>query len=268
MILPLTPDEFSLKKTFECGQCFRFDPLDEYSYIGIAGDSPLILTQYGDHIKLSCGNEEYKRFWRCYFDMDFDYEAVRVSLARDDFMRNAADFGQGIRILRQSQWEALCSFIISQCNNIPRIKGIISRLCELYGEPREVEGHRLFSFPTPDRIAGLSTEKLVFLRCGYRASYIISAAEAVCGGLLDKAEQLDTDSLRDRLTNLRGVGNKVADCVLLFGFHRFESFPADIWIKRAVAEHGIDPAVFGVHAGLAQQYIYYYTRENAMKRKI
>ena len=261
MKIPAPPGIFSLKKTFECGQCFRFDQTAPDSYLGIALGRPIRLERFGDKLELSCGEDEYETFWKDYFDMGSDYEAMSRTFGRDSYFQKAAEFGRGIRILRQDPWEALCSFIISQCNNIPRIKGIIARLCELCGDPVGFEGSTLYSFPSAGRVAALSLDELSFLRCGYRAGYIRAAAEAVRDGFIDRVIDLPSDELRARLTEIRGVGTKVADCALLFGFHRMEAFPQDVWIKREIKEKGIDPRAFGEYAGLAQQYIFYYARE-------
>lgn len=255
--------QFSLKKTFECGQCFRFEREGENGYAGVAMGRLLHIERAGDELSLSCSRDEFEALWKPYFDLDADYARMTSDFIRLGYVGEAVDFGRGIRILRQDPWEALCSFILSQCSNIPRIKGMVERLCRLCGGEITSEGRTFYSFPPAERVAALSDSQLDFLRCGYRAQYIKSAALAVADGLLAHASALSTDELRDRLTGLRGVGQKVADCVLLFGFHRMEAFPADVWIKRAIAEKGVDPDSFGQYAGLAQQYIFYYIRESA-----
>ncbi|MBQ9980347.1 MAG: DNA-3-methyladenine glycosylase 2 family protein [Oscillospiraceae bacterium] len=181
-------------------------------------------------------------------------------------MKAACDFGKGIRILNQDSWEALCSFIISQCNNIPRIKGIINVLCEQWGKAIEFEGRRFYTFPGAEIIAALDESDLSPLRCGYRAEYIIKAARAVAGGEIDleALKKCSDGEALSALKSLRGVGDKVANCVLLFGLHKLDSFPVDVWIRRTVREkygRGFDPAAaFGQYAGIAQQYMFYYAR--------
>jgi N-glycosylase/DNA lyase len=180
-------------------------------------------------------------------------------------MKRATDFGAGIRILRQDKWEALCSFIISQCNNIPRIKKIVETLCSTFGDPVELNGKTFYTFPSADRVASLEAEDLAPLRCGYRAPYIIDAARAVASGELNLEElsRKDFNTALKTLKSLNGVGDKVANCVILFGLCMLNAFPIDVWMKKAIKEHygdGFDPKIFGDYAGIAQQYMFYYAR--------
>jgi N-glycosylase/DNA lyase len=235
---------------------------------------------------------DYHTVWRGYFDLDRDYAQIRQRVSIDGFMQKAAAYGAGIRILRQDKWETLCSFIVSQQNNIPRIKRIIAKLCEMFGDAIGFRGGEApyaaenpecrknhgnpdaaqpsctkvyHAFPPPERLASLREDDLAPLRCGYRASYIIGAARAVASGALDLDALAggSAEDARAALKGLRGVGDKVADCVLLFGLHMLDAFPRDVWINRAVAERygpGFDPAVFAPYAGVAQQYMYHYIR--------
>jgi N-glycosylase/DNA lyase len=179
-------------------------------------------------------------------------------------MAAAASFGAGIRILRQDPWETLCSFILSQCNNIPRIKRLVETLCALFGDP--IPGARnAFAFPSPQRLAGLRETDFAPLRAGYRAKYILSAANAVASGALNLAELAAStpDAALASLKTLPGVGDKVAACAVLFGLHMLDAFPVDTWMKKAIARHygaGFDPAIFAPYAGIAQQYMFYYER--------
>jgi N-glycosylase/DNA lyase len=211
------------------------------------------------------GGERDAAAWRQYFDMDFDYAAARASLGAEGYLAEAAEFGAGIRILRQDKWEALCSFIVSQCNNIPRIKKIIETMCRLFGEPIPFEGGALHSFPSPQRLAALSEEELAPLRCGYRAPYILNAARAVADGTLDldAVARMDALSALRALKALPGVGDKVAGCVALFGFHMMGAFPVDTWMKKVIKEQyggKLDVSAFGEYAGLAQQYLFFHAR--------
>ena len=237
--------ELDIEKTFECGQCFRWNADENGVYRGTAFGYPAqVWTEDGEVYLCSDAPE---KMWREYFDLDRDYA--------------------GIRILRQEPWEALCSFIISQCNNISRIKGIVERLCESFGEPVEFEGVTYYTFPSAQRIAALEPGALDVLRCGYRAPYIRSAAQAVADGSLDLEALISCDcvSARARLMREQGIGPKVANCVVLFGLYHLEAFPIDVWIKRALKENfpkGFDPTTLGEYAGLAQQYIFYYARSH------
>jgi N-glycosylase/DNA lyase len=219
----------------------------------------------GGKVWITCATEDFEGVWRRYFDLDFDYGPVRQALCVDAYMERAARFGAGIRILRQDKWEALCSFIISQCNNIPRIKKIVETLCRQFGDALEFEGGELYSFPPPERVASLTQGDLAPLRCGYRAPYIISAARAVAEGLADLEALADLGGAEaiSALKSLPGVGDKVANCVALFGFHMLDVFPVDTWMKRVIKERyggKLDPAIFGGYAGLAQQYMFFHAR--------
>jgi N-glycosylase/DNA lyase len=223
------------------------------------------LRRDGGGVFISGAMDDFENVWRDYFDLGRDYAEIRRRLCIDDFMRKASDFGAGIRILRQDRWEALCSFIISQCNNIPRIKKIISALCGHFGDRFEFEGKEYTAFPSASALATLNAEALAPIRCGYRAEYIVGAAKAVASGELDlDALALGSpEAARTALKKLRGVGDKVADCAVLFGLNMLDAFPLDVWMKRAVAQQygkDFDPAIFSPYAGVAQQYIYYYAR--------
>lgn len=252
-------------KTFECGQCFRWNADESGVYTGVAGGRAARVVTDNGRVYISSGREDFENFWKNYFDLELDYEAIRLGFDAGEYLRRCAEFGAGIRILRQERWEALCSFIISQCNNIPRIKKIVEALCRCFGEPIEFEGRTLYSFPDAAVIARLEERDLAPLRCGYRAEYIISAARAVDSGELDleALAQADTDTAMKALLSVKGVGKKVANCAVLFGLGHMDAFPVDVWMKRALSEHfppDFDPKTLGPYAGLAQQYIFYYAR--------
>ena len=267
--------DFDLGKIFECGQCFRWEADDNGVYTGVAFGRVARLRSIGNKVFLSGSVEDFEAIWSDYFDLDLDYAKLRENLCIDDFMRCATAYGAGIRILKQEKWEALCSFIISQNNNIPRIKKIIDVLCQRFGDAIEPgddapsgdasKNKQYYTFPSAATLAALDAEELAVLRCGYRADYIISAARAVSSGEIDleALSRCSPEDARKALKTLRGVGDKVADCVLLFGLHMLDAFPLDVWMKRAVAEHYgtyFDPGIFSPYAGIAQQYIYHYTR--------
>lgn len=258
-----TTEEMDMAKTFECGQCFRWNAGDEGVYWGIAMGHPAKIWKDGNlvYIKSDAGLE----LWRDYFDLGRNYGQISREFKGGEYLDQCAAYGRGIRILRQEPWEALCSFIISQCNNIGRIKGIVERLCQHFGRETVFEGRHFYTFPGAETVAALPDGALDVLRCGYRAAYIKAAAMAVATGMLDMEALIACDSLtaKRRLMELPGVGEKVANCVVLFGLYHMEAFPIDVWIRRALTEHfpaGFDPASLGPHAGLAQQYIFYYAR--------
>ena len=258
-------DDFDLKKIFECGQCFRWNPGLDGSYTGVAMGKAARIRRDGDYIIISGTDDDWKNIWSDYFDMGRNYRTLRESVCIDDYMRAASHFGAGIRILNQDRWETLCSFIISQCNNIPRIKKIVETLCACFGQEVELAGETFYSFPDAAAIAKLEERDLAPLRCGYRAPYIIAAARAVDSGKLDleALSKGDAASAKRALMGMRGIGEKVANCVILFSLRIGSAFPIDVWMKKAIAQHypdGFDPSVFGENAGLAQQYMFYYQR--------
>ena len=251
---------FEPSKTFDCGQCFRFERIDG-GWRGIAYGKELTVIE-GDEIELvGVGSDEFYGIWRQFFDLDRDYEEIKNCLSADSVVKNALESAKGIRIMRQEKWETLCSFIISQNNNIPRIKGIIGRLCESFGD--KITGG--YAFPSAERIAVLTEEDLAPIRSGFRARYILDAATRVSSGEinLDSLSDMSYDDAKRCLMQIKGVGNKVADCVLLFGYGFFDAFPNDVWIKRVIEKYygdSFDEAVFKPYGGIAQQYLFYSER--------
>lgn len=255
----LTIYSFDLAKTLDCGQAFRWKRQPDGSFVGAALSHAAKITQQNDEITIISDADE--SFWRGYFDVDTDYQAIIEGLSQVEQMKEPCRLCGGIRVLRQDGWEALASFIISQNNNIKRISGIIERLCESFGD--EI-GMGLYSFPSAERLAALTADDLAPLRCGFRARYLIDAAQKVASGevALSELYTMPIDDARKRLKTIVGVGNKVADCALLFGFYRVECFPVDVWIRRALEEFfpsGIPEAMLP-YAGIAQQFIFDYMR--------
>ncbi len=266
---------FSVFKTFDCGQCFRFDPThhegDAYQVSGVAMGRHVTFREEVDGFSvIGTTEEDFHSIWEKYLSLDVDYSEIdrAVITALDEegcaVMRRAAEVSAGIRILRQEPWEALCSFIISQNNNIPRIKKIISALCENFGE-LTIDG-RGKSFPTARALADAGEEKLFELKTGFRAKYIADAARRVADGEIDLEAVVRTETYAEaeaELLKIRGVGPKVAACALLFGFGKTEAYPVDTWMKKVAARHfknGPDPEKFGKYAGVAQQYLFYMER--------
>lgn len=255
-------EHFGLQETFDCGQAFRWQAIDENTWEGIALGRRLRVGKTDTEIIIyDCTLSEYEEKWKAYLDIDRDYGNIINTISQNEILKKAAEINSGIRILKQDNWEALCSFIISQNNNIPRIKGIIERLCEHFGEPLENGG---YSFPSAERIASLSSEDLSPIRCGFRARYIIDGARKYINKEIDLniIAKADIDTARNELMKITGVGVKVADCTLLFGFQRIEALPKDVWIKRALEEYfgGVFPACAVPYAGIAQQYLFNYIR--------
>jgi len=257
--------DFNLEKIFECGQCFRWNADENGTYFGVAHGHAVRLRYRKDNIFISGTIDEFESIWRDYFDFDRDYAEIRQKLCIDDFMTCATEFGAGIRLLRQDKWEALCSFIISQNNNIPRIKMIIDTLCREFGDVLDFEDKQYHAFPSAEKLVNIDAKELAPLRCGYRAEYIISAAKSVAEGTIDleALSESTPENARVELKKILGVGDKVADCVMLFGLNMLDAFPLDVWMKRAVVQHygpGFDPNIFSPYAGIAQQYIFHFIR--------
>lgn len=256
---------FDIRRTFLCGQCFRWSEGENGEFSGIAGGKHLTLSQNGSDVTLHGVQKQDIPFWEDYFDLGADYAQYIKTLSADETLRRACGFSYGIRILRQEPFETLISFIISQNNNIPRIAGIISRLCENFGSP--VDGG--FAFPTAAQMSGLTPEDLAPLRAGFRARYIVDAVDKVNSGEVDftEVDRLPLDEAREKLKLITGVGDKVADCVLLFAFHKLDAFPKDVWVKRLMAQYypgGLPECTKGIE-GVAQQYLFDYERNLAQK---
>lgn len=273
--------DFDLTQTFTCGQCFRWMPANG-GYTGVAFGRPLHISQDGGTVTLhNTTLSEYNSLWRGYFHLDYDYGAVKKTLSADPILEKAADFGGGIRLLAQDVWECIVSFIISANNNIPRIQKIIGALCREFGSPVEYNGQIYYTFPSAQTLARLSREDLAVIRAGFRDKYILDAANKAASGELpiDALGDMSTDEARNALMTVSGIGKKVADCILLFSLGRYEVFPIDVWVRRTMerlyigheAEAGEIAAFadshFGALAGFAQQYLFYYEREQTKEKK-
>lgn len=253
------PDVFDLSLCLDCGQAFRWEQCGS-AFTGVAfGKFLKIEEKNGELIFYNTSEEDFEKIWNPYFDLDTDYGKIVGAYDEENLVKAVTKY-RGIRILRQEPWEALCSFIISQNNNIPRIKGIISRLCESFGE--ETDGG--FTFPSAEKLADLTPEDLSPLRSGFRAKYIIDAAQKVASGTVNfkKIEENPIEFGREELMKIKGVGAKVAECTLLYGFHKLTAFPVDVWVKRIMAEmypNGLPECMKGTE-GVAQQYLFHYRR--------
>ena len=251
-----------------CGQAFRWKRNEDGSFHGVVDGKITDITQYdGSIIFHNTSEEDFLSLWSEYFDLERDYVKIVEGLCDDENIKAASQEFYGIRILRQRSWEALCSFIISQNNNIPRIMGIIERLCENFGEKI---GENDYSFPSYERLKNVSVEDLSVLRAGFRAKYIKDAVDKLCSGeiSLEKISEMSIDEARQELMKIKGVGAKVAECTLLYGFGRDEAFPVDVWVKKIMAEmypDGLPECTRGVE-GIAQQYLFHW-RRNSVKFK-
>ncbi len=250
---------FDLCKTAESGQVFRAVKTSDGKWDFKVRDRRLILDPAEDYIKCIEADE----FWKAYFDLDRDYGKVRLEAEKkaDLFMMKACEAGAGIRMLHQDPWEMLISFIISQRKSIPAIRTCIEKLCTSFGEKKD----GFFAFPTPEALADADTEILSSCGLGYRLEYIRDAAEKVCCGelRLDELGTLDDETLLAKLKTVKGVGDKVANCIMLFAYGRTSRVPVDVWVKRIINEDygGENPfPAYGENAGIMQQYAFFYKR--------
>ncbi|MCM1507666.1 MAG: DNA-3-methyladenine glycosylase 2 family protein [Ruminococcus flavefaciens] len=248
--------DFGLDDTLDCGQAFRWKKIQSdfpCTYEGYFLNTYLKIsqTEKNEFIFHDTTEKDFLDIWYDYFDFGTDYSELKRQFSEDETLRKACEFAGGIRLLKQDAWECLISFIISQNNNIPRIKGIINRLCEHYG-----------SFPTAEMLLSETPESLEYLRSGFRAKYICDAVKKVSDGTadLEKIKSLPLDEARKALQQIKGVGAKVSECVLLFGMHRTEAFPVDVWIKRVLEEYYPQGFPDFAEKGIAQQYLFHYMR--------
>ena len=285
-MIKVTAADLSIRQISESGQCFRLKQISEERYGLVAFGRYLEIEQRGEELLFSCTQEEYDAIWRQYFDMENDYGLYKNAVqAEDTYLLDAVSFGSGIRILRQDAWEMLISFIISQQNNITRIRKCIETICERYGEKIAPEdaGHidnssdsvnpdrtaAYYTFPDVQALARVSEEELRACNLGYRSRYIVETSNSILSGAVDLEliKKMSYKQAREALTKLCGVGEKVADCICLFGLHHMDAFPVDTHIRRAMDEHypaGFPFDRYGGYAGVMQQYIFYYDLKKGM----
>lgn len=260
-----TIENFSLEETLFCGQCFLWTRREDGGFDGATGGRPLILSQRDTVLTAQSSRPIDRDALLRYLGLDEDYTRIQALLSRDETLRTAISYASGIRVMKQPLWEALVCFIVSQNNNIPRITGILERFCRCFGGVCE-DGHPVF--PDADTLARCTVDDLAPLRCGFRAKYLIDAAQKYTGGLLSETllRTAPLNEARAHLMTVYGVGPKVANCVLLFGAQRYDAFPEDVWIKRAMARlfpQGL-PDFARPYAGIAQQYIFHYARTSGI----
>lgn len=261
------PKNFDIHKIFDCGQTFRFDPC-ENGVAGIAHDIYVHLVQDDKTVKIyGCTQEDYHSFFAHYLSLDRDYDEINNDIFSHfpkGVIQQAQASADGIRILAQPLWETVCSFIISQNNNIPRIKKIITSLCETYGdEIKCFDGKTRYTFPSADKLILCGEEGLRELKTGFRAKYMIDAAEKWQAGIFEHFETLSYDEAKAALLSVKGIGEKVANCILLFSCEMYGAFPVDVWIKRVIDKYyggELNTNSLGAYAGVAQQYLFYYER--------
>ncbi|MEN8907692.1 MAG: DNA glycosylase [Clostridiales bacterium] len=268
---------FNLKDIFECGQAFRWRKNLDNTYTLIAKDRVIKLKHENDKLKIFNSNiEDFKNIWYEYFDLETSYEDIKSKLKKDDIMAKALKHGEGIRILNQDFWEMIISFIISANNRIPMIMKVINEISKKFGEKIMFDEEVFYTFPTTEKLSNAKLEDFKLCKAGYRSSYILDTAKKINEGFLRKEDlvRLSTKDAQKSLKRLMGVGPKVADCILLFSGIKKNIFPTDVWIKRIVEVlyfereaslkeiNNFAEEYYGDISGLAQQYLFYYAREN------
>ena len=271
-------DFFDPVKIADSGQAFRIHPIDDdHTELVAFGKYLQIAKTAEDEYAFSCSSEEFNDIWSDYFDLGTDYVKIINDIDKhDEFLNDAVSYGHGIRILRQDVFETVISYIISQRRSIPSITTCVDRLSELAGTKIEIPKldkpfvkplkEEYYAFPTAGEAAGLTSAQLNGIGAGYRTAYILSAIDEFNSGKLDPEamKNLSDDELYKILIGMYGVGVKVANCVMLFGFHRAGRFPIDVWIKRIEDRYyggHFDTEAYPDTAGILQQFMFYYIRK-------
>ncbi len=293
---------FELPHIFDCGQCFRWERQQNGNYIGVAFGKVIELEKSGEDVTIYNSTlEDFNGIWEQYFDLQRDYSVIKEELSEDPLLNKAVEYGYGIRLLQQDPFEITLSFIISARNSIPVIMKTIKRISEAYGRPLEYKGKTYYAFPTPEELKGVGTEAFEACGASFRSKYLsdtvakvnrvieeVKERENTEGQFLEKPielqellaydlnaiKALDADTCHIALQNFSGIGPKVADCIMLFSMGKYSAFPVDVWVKRAMQHFYLAPDVslpkmrifarekFGELSGFAQQYLFYYAREN------
>ncbi len=271
---------FNIKDTLECGQIFRFTSFNA-GFLVMSEEKVAYCYEENSFTNIICEDSDRDYFYN-FFDLDKDYSSIysRVQQTNIDILVNASKMGKGIRILKQNALEMLFSFIVSQNNNIPRIKNSIEKFCALYGEKKCFLDREYFSFPTKENLKNCTEQDLKGIGLGYRAEYIYNLIKLIENGLkIEDFNSLSTIKLKEELLKIKGVGPKVADCVLLFGFNRSDTFPVDTWIEKVYKEDFLGKEKdrekqskwfvnqFKFDAGYFQQYLFHYKRKKEEKDK-
>lgn len=259
------------------GQAFRINPIDDTHVELVSHGRYLQIACLGDNkYAFSCDENVFEEIYYDYFDLGRDYEEIVKTIADNDtYLKDASEFGYGIRILLQERFETLISFIISQRRSIPAIKTSVERIAETFGKKITLPPldepfvtplkNEYYSFPTPEELSKASLDDIALMGVGYRAEYIFNAVRDInsCKIVLDELQNKTNEELFEILTSMRGVGTKVANCTMLFGFGRVSSFPIDVWIQRILDRYydgKFDTSLYPETAGIMQQFMFFYER--------
>ncbi|MDY3828367.1 MAG: DNA-3-methyladenine glycosylase [Clostridium sp.] len=271
---------FNIKQVVECGQCFRWKKVTDSNYIGVAYGRVIEVVQEGDKVQiLNTTEEDFKNIWQDYFDFNRDYSEVKDKLIDDELLKKSMEFGYGVRVLNQEPFEILISFIISARNSIPVISKTINNISKKYGTKLQYKGEDYYTFPTIEQLSIATEDDIRETGASFRSKYIVDTVRRLKDGELSLEEimALNDDECHTKLQEFKGVGAKVADCVMLFSMKKTSAFPVDVWVKRAMIYFydAKDSSLnkirifardrFGELSGFAQQYLFYYARENKIK---
>ncbi|MCY6957004.1 DNA-3-methyladenine glycosylase family protein [Clostridium brassicae] len=271
---------FNLNHIFDCGQCFRWREEENGNYIGVAFGKVIEVQKIdNDVILYNTTEDEFENIWSNYFDLYRDYDSIKQILSKDELLKKAVEYGWGIRLLQQEPFEILISFIISANNRIPMIKKVISNISQRWGKPVEYKGKTYYTFPDIEEIKNCTIEELEACGTGFRGKYIKNTVDGILKNdmTINYIKNLGDDKCHQELQKFSGVGPKVADCIMLFSMNKYSAFPVDVWVKRAMQHFYLAPDVslkkirdfgrgqFGELSGFAQQYLFYYARENNIR---
>lgn len=264
---------FLLSHILKCGQTFRYEELGEEKFFVIAKDKRVLVSQVGDKVNFSCSEQEFENYWKNYFDLYVSYDEIKSNLIQiEPKIEKYMEELYGIRVLRQDAFEMMITFILSQNNSMTNIKKVVANICDKYGSEMEDEYGTYHAFPTVEQLKDVERESFRQLKTGFRDKYLIDAISRVVSGELDLEvlKSMSTKDARDKLMKVKGIGRKVADCILLFGFYRLDVFPIDVWTRRAITKLYFEDKkvkdtllldktyeIFGDYSGIAQQYIFY-----------
>ncbi|QSX04813.1 DNA-3-methyladenine glycosylase 2 family protein [Sedimentibacter sp. zth1] len=270
--------DFEPKHIFECGQAFRWEKELDNSYTIVANKRVINVSKLNDEIIIKNSNkEDFNEIWKDYFDIDTDYSQIKSKLNNDDIMKKAIEFGTGIRILNQQEYEMIISFIISANNRIPMIKKVISNLSKKFGDfIQEYNSKKYYSFPSIERLANADVEKVAECKAGFRSERIILASQKIIQDkdIVYNLKSKTYDEGLEYLKTYKGIGDKVANCILLFSMKQFATFPVDVWVRRVMQTLYVPNTAkdleirkfaenkFKDLSGYAQQYLFFYAREN------
>ncbi|HVP57954.1 MAG TPA: DNA glycosylase [bacterium] len=278
-VLTAGRERIDLGLSLECGQVFGWHKHNG-AYIGIIRGCPVVLRQAGEAVEYVAGGGLPAEAISHYLGLDEELQPILESVAVDGFMKKVLKSVKGLRLLKQEPWHCLCSYLLSSSNRVERIDKTVKEIARRWGTSHSICGYEVHTLPEPDVLAACGEPGIRSCGAGFRSPYLVRAAAKVANGTLDFASlgRLPYQEAKEVLMTIDGVGEKIADCILLFAFSRYEAFPVDVWIKKAVERiyFGGEPVSpkeirrfarehFGPYAGYAQEYIYHYARSRGLE---